>query len=257
MLHKKKLTFWGCCLFFLVSATVHATTPPVRGIIHGMVLFCWKEGKVIQANQCPEKIQEVGIVSARSGPIKVALWETVLSEVPAKEEQLKPCGNTRGAMSRKGPTVHDLQRKMQQLKIDEKRFLALIGEQIKLTNPSITKLFRVDLDGDSVKEVLFEVNSHNEFIISGPDTVFSIIGVRKLQGTKVKVFVLHDERRVVEEGKQLSYWLRGSLVGVTDIEGDGKLEVVYSTEYFEGGSTTVVSLDGTKKKVLGTNGCGS
>ena len=120
----------------------------------------------------------------------------------------------------------------------------------------ITRILRVDLDGDGEDEVL--INATNYFTEDNDvssDTPahgsYSIVLLSRVVAGKVQtelvagqVFPTDDTPNVYE------------LPAVLDLNGDGKLEVIVHSQYYEGSATTIYDCSGGKCKDVLSVFCG-
>jgi hypothetical protein len=120
----------------------------------------------------------------------------------------------------------------------------------------ITRILRVDLEGDGEEEVL--INATNYFTKDGDvpmDTPapgsHSIVLLRRVVAGKVQtefvagqVFPTDDTPNVYE------------IPAVLDLNGDGKLEVIVHSQYYEGAATTIYDCSGGKCKDVLSVFCG-
>jgi len=131
----------------------------------------------------------------------------------------------------------------------------LASRGLDIDEPVIKQLVRTDLEGDGVNEVLVVAEEVTPGLLLQPGD-YSILFLRKVIEGEVQTAVL-DETVVMDEDDQ---FLGAHSVGtVADLNGDGKMEIVSNSAYFEGFGVVVweyVSDD------LGPNlrlqrGCGS
>ena len=123
----------------------------------------------------------------------------------------------------------------------------------------ITRIVRVDLDGDGEEEVLISATNYGgEAGTPGPNTDalgYSFVLVRRLAGGKVQTQLVEGE--FYPKAKNFNAPNAYEILAVLDLDGDGKLEVVVESSYYEGGAVTVHSFDGSKPKAVLTVGCGA
>ena len=123
----------------------------------------------------------------------------------------------------------------------------------------ITRIVRVDLDGEGEDEVLISAinygGSDKTPSANAPDGSYSFVLLRRVVGGKVNTQLLDGEfyRKGTQFGAPNAY----RIVAVLDVDGDGKMEVLVRSDYYEGGAITVYAFDGAKPKDVLTVGCGA
>ena len=130
----------------------------------------------------------------------------------------------------------------------------------RLTDPKvkITRILRVDLDGDGEEEVLINATNYfNEDDEPPMDTAvvgsYSIVLLRRMVAGKVETELIAGESYLKDESSP-SYVYR--IPAVLDLNGDGKLEVVVHSQYYEGSETTIYDCSGAKCNAVLSVGCG-
>lgn len=127
------------------------------------------------------------------------------------------------------------------------------------TEVKITRVVRVDLDGDGEDEVLISATNYaGESGTPSPNTPgrgYSFVLVRRVVVGKVQTQLLEGE--FYPKAKESSAPNAYEILAALDVDGDGKLEVVVESNYYEGGAVTVYTFDGTKPKDVLTVGCGA
>lgn len=135
----------------------------------------------------------------------------------------------------------------------------LNGAGVKNPTVNITEGYKVDLDGDGKDEAIivasYAKNRVSELTGIGHQTVagdYAIVLVRKIIGAKVSnLFLVKDIRR----GADVGGLMRGyHLSAIADVNGDGQMEVVLYSAYYEGSSSDIFEIKGTK--VNAVLGCG-
>jgi hypothetical protein len=133
-------------------------------------------------------------------------------------------------------------------------------ESRRISDPKvkITRILRVDLDGEGEEEVL--INATNYFTDDGDvpmDTAapgsYSIVLLRRLVAGKVQTELIAGELYVKDESSASNLF---EIPGVLDLNGDGKLEVIVHSHYYEGSETTIYDCSGGKCKAVLSVGCG-
>ena len=143
----------------------------------------------------------------------------------------------------------------QQVYIDAVRdFLKARG--IKDPKVKMKRILRVDLDGDGEEEVLLSATNYlsaeeEEVPASSPEGSYSIVLLRRVVAGKLKTQVIAGEVHAnADHSNAPNYY---DVSAVLDLDGDGKLEVVVHSSYYEGGSTTIYRCERAKiTPVLGS-----
>ncbi|MDQ2649617.1 MAG: hypothetical protein M3Z03_08680 [Actinomycetota bacterium] len=137
---------------------------------------------------------------------------------------------------------------------------ALASEGIEDAKPTITQLYRVDLDGNGGDEVLITVERRNgKELTDAKDGNYSAVILRRLVDGQVRSQVLrHHEASKAGSDQSFAYLELYRVAAVADLNGDGALEVAISSQYYEGSGIEVLADDGkgTLTRAMGT-GCGA
>ncbi|MFN7171417.1 MAG: hypothetical protein ACK4P3_01335 [Fimbriimonadaceae bacterium] len=120
----------------------------------------------------------------------------------------------------------------------------------------ITKLIRVDLDGDGVDEVLIEARtkgrSDSQILNERRPGTFSGVFVRAL--VKGKVIVTPIQVDIVRNTDSLPYV--NQIRAIADLTGNKRYEIITSSDYYEGQSAMVSEFRGGQVRKLVENGAG-
>jgi hypothetical protein len=134
----------------------------------------------------------------------------------------------------------------------------LISRRIGDPKVKITRILRVDLDGDGEEEVL--INATNYFTEDGDvplDTAapgsYSIVLLRRAVAGKVETELIAGELYVKDESNASNLF---EIPGVLDLNGDGRLEIIVHSHYYEGSETTIYDCSDGKCKAALSVGCG-
>ena len=128
---------------------------------------------------------------------------------------------------------------------------------------AIDQIYRIDLEGDRVTEVLvsasyFSAASEPQAVEGpSPDAAagdYSILIMRKVVQGKVQTVVLAEN--VYPQDAEFIAPSQFRIRGVVDINGDGKMEVLMYGRYYEGHWTSVFEINGTQFKEVLSCGCG-
>jgi hypothetical protein len=256
-------------VLLLLSATAMAADlHPIVEIDTGYLFGGSADGKWIKAEKVAKSMkgrtafrvfgstQEVG--KATGGKPKSAREEAcsdmlTVSLPSAPKEGVIALSAPWNALPRK-PQIAD---PTQQVYVDAVReFL----ESRRMNDPKvkITRILRVDLDGDGEDEVL--INATNYFTDDGDvpmDTAapgsYSIVLLRRVVAGKAQTELIAGEFYVKDESSASNLY---EIPGVLDLNGDGKLEVIVHSHYYEGAETTIYDCSGGKCEAALSAGCG-
>jgi hypothetical protein len=119
----------------------------------------------------------------------------------------------------------------------------------------LSQLYKVDLDGDGVDEVVLSATHYtrgkNQFVVDKGG--YSFVAVRKIVNGKPKDillgadFITQDERSAENTFK---------ISSIADLNGDGKMEIVVFSSYYEGASSSAFEITGGVAKSVLETGCG-
>lgn len=127
---------------------------------------------------------------------------------------------------------------------------------ISALGQGITKIASADLDGDGTQEVIIEASSRphvgQEGMHDGKVGDYSVVLVRALVNGKVKTMPLQFDRFTKED----SLLYEDMLLAVADLDGDGRMEVVISSDYYEGQSAMLFGYKSGKVTKLIETGAG-
>jgi hypothetical protein len=117
---------------------------------------------------------------------------------------------------------------------------AVLSEHgIERPEVKLTQLLRVDLDGDGTDEVLACATRYlpSEVPSSPRAGDYSVVTLRSLIGGKVGTQLVNGE--VYGKADQSAAPNTYEIAGLLDLDGDGALEVLIRSSYYEGGGMTV------------------
>lgn len=123
----------------------------------------------------------------------------------------------------------------------------------------ITQILRIDLDGDGEEEVLISATNYSAKDDSVPSRApagsYSFVLLRRVTAGKVKTQLVTGEFYAKATGFSAPNSYR--ILSILDLDGDGKLEVIVQSAYYEGGATTIYRCTPTKIEELLSVGCGA
>ena len=124
----------------------------------------------------------------------------------------------------------------------------------------ITRILRVDLEGDGEDEVLINATNYFNQRDEAPTYVpkrgsYSIVMLRRMAGGKVQTELVTGELYPKAAGSNAPNVYK--VAGVLDLNGDGKLEVIVHSFYYEGGETTIYRCEPDKIEAVLSVECGA
>ena len=128
---------------------------------------------------------------------------------------------------------------------------------IKEPKVKITKIVRIDLEGDGEEEVLVSATNYftkDHIPSSAPAGSYSFVLLRRVVGGKVRTRLIEGD--FYPNAKTFNAPAAYEVSAVLDLDGDGKLEVVVRGDYYEGAWTTIYRCTPTKIEELLVVSCG-
>jgi hypothetical protein len=255
----------------MAAADLHSIVEVEYGYLFGATA----DGKWIKANEAAKAIgdettyrvygltQEIG--EAKGGKpkgVEDVCTETLsVSLSPKPEKGAIALAAPWNALPRK-PHVLD---KTQVVYVDAVRdFLKTKGiEQPKV---KIENILRVDLEGDGEDEVLISTTNYfdkeNRVPMRSPAGSYSMVLLRRVVAGKVETQLVEGEfypkayLKATDDDASFNAPNAYKVIAVLDLDGDGKLEVVVASQYYEGAATTIYRCDRKKVEALLSVSCG-
>ncbi len=120
----------------------------------------------------------------------------------------------------------------------------------------LTQVIRIDLEGDGVDEVLVAGTRRKTGDPGGVEPGdYSFVFLRKLADGKVSTVALLADNHPDPRPENISY--RFDVMAVMDLNGDGAMEIVIQSEYYEGSAATVFTVEGLAVTQVLIAGCGA
>jgi FG-GAP repeat len=258
----------------LICATSAAAIDlhPIVEVQSGYLFGATADGKWIKANEAAKAIgdettyrvygltQSLGEVKGgRPKAVEDVCTDTLtVSLSPKPEKGVIALAAPWNALPRK-PRIAD---KTQQVYVDAVRdFLQTKG--IGQPKVKIDNILRVDLDGDGEEEVLISATNYfsmkDRVPMRSPASSYSMVLLRRVVSGKVETQLVQGEfypKAYVSSDGSFNAPNAYSVIAVLDLDGDGKMEVVVASNYYEGAETTIYRCDPKKVEALLSVACG-
>ena len=165
-----------------------------------------------------------------------------------------------------------LPRKPQVIDSTQKIYVDAVREfletkEIKQPEVKIDNILRVDLDGDGEEEVLISATNYfdepDRVPMRSPASSYSMVLLRRVVAGKVETQLIVGEfhpkayPKAAEEEGRFDAPNAYKAIATLDLDGDGKMEVVIDSHYYEGGETTIYRCDPKKVEALLSVACGA
>lgn len=118
----------------------------------------------------------------------------------------------------------------------------------------LTQVLSVDLDGDGTQEILLEGSNRDDLLQDMHDSKrgdYSIVLLRYVRGGKVV-----DKPLLFDHGKNGDMNFMDKIIAIGDFDGDGTMDVVVTTSYYEGSAAQLLRFKGGHVTKLAENGDG-
>src|SRR6476660_8654585 len=260
-------------LLICTGASPAADLHPIVEVESGYLFGAISDGKWIKADETAKLLtqkttyrvygltQAVG--DAKGGKPKKAVGpceETLaISLSPELEEGVIAIAAPWNALPRK-PKVTD---PTQKAYVDAVREF-LKTKEIKQPEVKIDNILRVDLDGDGEEEVLISATNYfgkdNRVPMRSPAGSYSIVLLRRVVAGKVETQLVEGEfhpKAYVRKEDSFDAPNAYKVIAVLDLDGDGKMEIVVGSSYYEGEEITIYRCDPKKVEALLSVGCGA
>lgn len=270
-------TFAGLvALLICTGASPAAGLHPIVEVQSGYLFGAISDGKWIKADETAKLISDE--TTYRVYGLTQALGDAKAGKPKPEGE---PCDETltvslspeteKGVIAIAAPW-NALPRKPQVTDPTQKTYVEAVRDFLKtkgIQQPEvkIDNILRVDLDGDGEEEVLMSATNYfrkdESAPMRSPAASYSMVLLRRVVAGKVETQLIVGEfypkaypKAAQEEGRfdaPDAY----KVIATLDLDGDGKMEVVIHSYYYEGGETTIYRCDPIKAKALLSVACGA
>jgi hypothetical protein len=260
-------------LLMCAGASLAAELHPIVEVQDGYLFGAVSDGKWIKANETAKLIGDEttyrvygltqALGDAKGGKPKavedVCTDTLTVSLSPKPEKGVIAIAASWNALPRE-PKVIDITQKVYADVV--RNFLKRKGiEQPKV---KIDNILRVDLDGDGEEEVLISAANYfakaDRVPMRSPAGSYSMVLLRRVVAGKVETQLVagefHPKAYVSKEGSFDAPSIY-KVIATLDLDGDGKLEVVVGSNYYEGEEITIYHCDQRKVEALFSVACGA
>jgi hypothetical protein len=219
----------------------------------GEVVACQSGARAMDPVHCPESVLVVELVRPSEGPVVLRTHRDRLLREGSDGDGacdlfIRPRGNAVGQDTQRppGPGMHLPDPKTSP-------WIAWLRNRTGTPDLKVRTLVEVDLDGDGRRELVFESNDPEDDRLpeDGPRKTHALLGV--VSGGSVFYFV--EQRLKLGTQNAVDEVEHVTLEGFTDLDGDGRLELVVYRALYEGYRAQVVAFDGVGFRVLGERRC--
>ncbi len=121
----------------------------------------------------------------------------------------------------------------------------------------IQQNYRIDLDGDGTEEVFIKAEYIKKIAPTCDKGTYSLILLRKIINGQVKniLFVKDIFTKNIDDGQRMT--TSNSIYSITDVNGDGILEIVLSYKYYEGYLFNLYEIKNNQFKIVLSGGEGA
>lgn len=259
--------------FGICASAVAGELHPIVEVQSGYLFGATTDGKWIKADEAVKSLpgetiyQVYGLTQSlgqakgdKPKAVEDVCTETLsVSLSPKPEKGAIALAAPWNALPRK-PHVLD---KTQVVYVDAVRdFLKTKGiEQPKV---KIERILRVDLDGDGEEEVLISATNYfdkeNRVPMRSPVASYSMVLLRRVVAGKVETQLMEGEfypKAYVSDDASFNAPNAYKVTAVLDLDGDGNMEVVVASNYYEGEAITIYRCEPKKIEELLSVSCGA
>jgi len=136
-------------------------------------------------------------------------------------------------------------------------------KEIEQPKVKIENILGVDLDGDGEDEALISATNYfskdERIPMRSPGGSYSMVILRRIVSGKVETQLVEGEfhpKAYVRKEDSFDAPNAYKVIAVLDLDGDGKMEIVVRSDYYEGGATTIYRCNPKKVEELLSVSCG-
>jgi hypothetical protein len=283
---KTTLTLACVNVVLTCAEAIGADLHPIVEVQHGYLLGAIADGKSIKPDDVAKSMSDettyhVYGLTQSLGEAKGT--KPNHEEVPCDATFSVPLSETPGkSVIAVAARWNALPRKVQSLDTTQKVYVDAVRDLLKtkeIEQPQvkIDNIIRVDLDGDGEEEVLISAtnysnedaiiptnywNKDEHVPIRSPAGGYSCVLLRRVVAGKVETQLVEGEfypkayQRKNDDDASFDAPNAYKVIAVLDLDGDGKMEIVVRSHYYEGEATMIYRCDAKKCEQLLSVGCG-
>jgi len=257
----------AAALLFACCGSATAQTFPIIDVRQGYLIGAVEAGKWIEPTDATSSVKAgaklpVYGVTGAVGNVAVVKLDTEREPCPDQPVvKLDPRRMRNGAIAFSAGW-NPLPRKPQSLDAKEKKYVDLVREFLRdhgLHDPivHITQIAKIDLDGDGQDEVLISA-THYKDGDKIPDessaNTYSFVILERVVAGKIKTELVDGE--FYPEAKSDAAPNMFEIAALLDLNGDGKIDIVIRSAYYEGDEVSVYENQPSGSKKVLSVGCG-
>jgi FG-GAP repeat protein len=162
-----------------------------------------------------------------------------------------------------------LPRKPKVIDSTQRVYVEAVGDFLKtkgIEQPKvkIDSIVNVDLDGDGEEEVLISATNYlskdRRLPMRSPAGSYSMVLLRRVAAGKIETQLIEGEfhtKAYVRKGDNFDAPNAYNVIAVLDLDGDGKMEIVIGSNYYEGEEITIYGYHPKKSEPLLSVACGA
>jgi FG-GAP repeat len=257
----------------ICAAVAAAELHPIVEVESGYLFGATADGKWIKADEAAKSLPDettyriYGLTQAfgeaKAGKAEaegVPCEETLsVSFSPKPEKGVIALAASWNALPRKPQVIDPTQKVYVDAVHDFLKTKGIEEPKVKIDN-----ILRVDLDGDGEDEVLISATNYfskdKSVPMRSPAGSYSMVLLRRVVAGKVETQLVEGEfhpKAYVRKEDSFDAPNAYKVIAVLDLDGDGKLEVVVASQYYEGEATTIYRCDPKKIEASLSVACGA
>jgi len=267
----------GLSALLICAAARAGELHPIVEVQNGYLFGATADGKWIKAEEAAKALR--GETTYRIYGLTQSLGEAKGGKPKPAEEEV--CSDLltvslssqpeKGAIALAAPW-NALPRKVQILDATQQVYVDAARDFLKtkgIDKPKvkIESILRVDLDGDGEEEVLISATNYFQkdegAPMRSPAGSYSMVLLRRVVAGKVETQLVEGEfhpkaypGKGTDDDASFDAPNAYKVIALLDLDGDGKMEIVVRSDYYEGGATTIYRCNPKKVEELLSVACG-